>query len=275
MTERVEDGPDVERHALRRALAWSLAGHAMLLGLLVLHPAFLRTPHELPGVVMVDLVAAPPGPAPRPAPAKPAPKAAPPPPAAPKPVPPPPPPPPQPKEVVLPKEPVKLPEKPPPPKPRPEKPAPRPEPAKPKSAGDLNDVLAELRKEAGETRPQPVPTAAAAPPAAPTSVPEATGAGGGSVRVPPEVLAWMKEARIHVRKNWVVPPGLRSEPLETDVRVTLDAAGNVIGDPVVTRKSGNPWYDDSVLRAIKKASPLPAPPEAGDWPFVFQPEESS
>jgi TonB family protein len=279
LAELVEDGPGVERRAFRRALTWSLAGHAGLLGLLVLHPSFLPTPHELPGVVMVDLVAAPPGPAPRPAPkpapAKPAPKPAPAKPAElPKPVPPPPPPPPRPKEVVLPKEPVKPPEKPPPPKPQ-EKPPPRPEPAKPKSAGDLDQVLAELRHEAGETAPKPVETATAAPPAAQNSAPEASGAGGGSVRVPPEVLAWMKEARIQVRKNWVVPPALRSEPLETDVRVTLDAAGNVIGDPVITRRSGNPWYDDSVVRAIKKASPLPAPPEAGDWPFVFQPEESS
>lgn len=278
MAELAEYGPDVERRAFRRAVFISLVGHGMLLGLLVLHPSFLRTPHELPGVVMVDLVAAPPGPAPlpapKPAPPPPAPKVTPPPAEAPKPVPPPPPPPPTPKEVVLPKEPVKPPEKPPPPKPKPEKPAPRPEPVKPKSAGDLNDVLKELRQEAGETRPEPVQTAAA-PPAARNVAPDATGGGGGSVRVSPEVLAWMKEARIHVRKNWVVAPALRSEPLETDVRVTLDAGGNVIGEPVITRRSGNPWYDDSVVRAIKKASPLPAPPEAGDWPFVFQPEESS
>ena len=39
------------------------------------------------------------------------------------------------------------------------------------------------------------------------------------------------------------------------------------------RRSGNPWYDESVVRAIQKASPLPPPPEAGEWPFVFKPED--
>lgn len=37
---------------------------------------------------------------------------------------------------------------------------------------------------------------------------------------------------------------------------------------------GNPWYDENVVRAIQKASPLPAPPEAGEWAFVFVPEDS-
>jgi drug/metabolite transporter (DMT)-like permease len=47
------------------------------------------------------------------------------------------------------------------------------------------------------------------------------------------------------------------------------AAGALRGKPRVTRRSGNPWYDDNVISSIKKASPLPAPPEAGTWTFVF------
>jgi colicin import membrane protein len=68
----------------------------------------------------------------------------------------------------------------------------------------------------------------------------------------------------------VLPPGFRTQPLSTEIRVQLSAGGEVLGTRVV-RRSGNPWYDESVERAIKKASPLPRPPEADEWIFVFRP----
>ncbi len=71
----------------------------------------------------------------------------------------------------------------------------------------------------------------------------------------------------------MLPAGLRREPLETQIDVELDAQGNVLSAPKVTRRSGNPWYDESVVRAVQKASPLPPPPEPGTWPFVFRPED--
>ncbi len=88
----------------------------------------------------------------------------------------------------------------------------------------------------------------------------------------PEVAAWLRGARIHVRRAWVLAPGFRMQALETHIRVDLDAQGRVRGEPEVTRSSGYPWYDDSVVRAVQKASPLPVPPEAGEWPFVFRPD---
>ena len=88
-----------------------------------------------------------------------------------------------------------------------------------------------------------------------------------------EVAAWLRAARLAVRQAWVLPAGFRREPLETQVEVELDAQGKVLSEPRVVRRSGNPWYDESVVRAIQKASPLPAPPEAGTWPFVFKPED--
>jgi TonB family protein len=84
----------------------------------------------------------------------------------------------------------------------------------------------------------------------------------------------MRRAKIHVKRAWVVPPGFRNEPLMTHVAVKLDGQGNVVGTPEITRRSGNPWYDEGVVRGIQKASPLPPPPEAGDWDFVFVPEDA-
>jgi outer membrane biosynthesis protein TonB len=200
------------------------------------------------GVIAVDLVA-------MPAPAAPAQ-------AAPAPRPPAPPPPPEPKQVVLPKEPAPL-----PPKPAAEakpKPKPEPKPAESAKEKDYADVLSELRDEVGDVAPAPAPA-----PAQTAAIGSPTGQ-----PVPPEFLAWERRARIHIRQNWVVPPSFRNQPLRTSIVVELDAGGGVVGEPRIVKRSGNPWYDDGVVRSIQKASPLPAPPEAGEWSFVFVADES-
>jgi TonB family protein len=232
----------VRRGELRRALVVSAVAHVALLLALIIVPE--TRPLLLPGVIAVDLVAAPsrraaPAPAPKPTPlpaAKPVPR------------------PPVSKKVVLPAEPTQ-----PRPRPRDVEPEPQPEPVE----EAYEDVLAGLRAEMGEKAPEPV-------------VPEAAGerGGGGLVTVSPEVLAWVRRAKIHVRSVWVVPPGFRTQPLQTSVLIDLDAGGRVLGKPRIIQRSGNYHYDDGVVRAIRKASPLPAPPEAGEWTFVFVPEDS-
>jgi TonB family protein len=266
------DAEALGRSAFRRFVVASAIAHLLLLALLVWTPRS-SSQATLPGVVTVDLVAMaapaaaakPAAPAPvRPAPPPPAPEQPKPAPEAPKPVPIPPK-----AEVVLPKNPQREPEKPKPkaapePKPEPEPPKPvarpKPEPAKP----DYDDVLASLRAERGETRPERVDRSA---PTAPAS--------GSPQAAPltPEVAGWLRAARMAVRQAWVLPAGFRKEPLETHVTVDLDAQGRVLSEPRVTQRSGNPWYDESVVRAIQKASPLPAPPEPGAWSFVFRPED--
>lgn len=217
----------------------------------------------------------------------------------PKPEPPKPEPPKPPKnETVIPKTPQRDPEKPkakPEPKPEPEPkprtepklppnevakaetPKPPPTPPKSKPQESYDDVLAGLRAERGEDRPDPVErptrTASAAKPGAGGTAATPAARASGTAAVTPEVASWLRAARLHVRQAWVLPAGLRREPLETQIEVELDAQGNVISEPKVTRRSGNPWYDESVVRAVQKASPLPPPPEPGRWPFVFRPEE--
>jgi len=228
----------IRRRELRRALAISASLHVALLVALVVVPE--NRPLKLPSVITVDLVAAPSRRAPkavRPA-AKPVPR------------------PPVPQKVVLPQEPTL-------PKPQPRRAAPEPVPEPVEE--NYEDVLAGLRSEMGETAPEPVPTAPA--PAAPAG-------GGGLVAVSPEVAAWVRRTKIHVRNVWVLPPGFRTQLLHTHVLVELDGDGRVLGSPKVTQRSGNPFYDDGVVRAIGKASPLPPPPMAGKWTFVFAPEDS-
>lgn len=273
-----------DRRRFRAMVAGSAVAHALLLLFVMLGPSWSPPPPGIPGVVVVDLVTMAPGLTPA-APAAPktvTPRPAPPAPAAkPEPIPKPepiakpepvaPPPPPVVEKKVLPKEAMA--------KPKPEaKPADKPPVAAtpPKPAAkpapkqvDYDDLMKELRAETGDARPEAVQQAASGAAAAPSTLP--SGGLGGTVKVSPEVMAWIRDTRIHVRKNWVKAPGF--ERLQTQLLVSLDAAGNVIGEPRVVQRSGNPYYDDSVVRAIQKASPLPKPPRAGEWPFTFSSEE--
>jgi outer membrane biosynthesis protein TonB len=253
------DLDDERRRSFRRFFVLSALLHAGFAALLAFSPGLPAMEAPM-GVISVDLVAAPTAaaPAPRPKPrAAPAPVPAPPQ-AAPKPKPP------VPEKRVLPQESTA-----PKPTPRPRREELTPEQvARPEAPQqDYSDVLEQLRAEAGEE---------AAPEAEPQQVAAVAPAGGGGTGRPvsPEVADWMRRARIHVRRSWVVPPGFRQQSLATVVDVELDAGGNLLGEPEIVKRSGNPWYDDGVLRSIRKASPLPAPPEAGVWNFVFVSDES-
>ena len=230
---------DLRRQELRRLIAISMAAHLVVVAFFGFSPeSKISVPR---GVISVELVRAP-------AAARPTTSA----PVA-KPVPP------KPKKVVLPAEPTT-------PKIKPK--VVKPEVVeKPAPAKEYEDVLAQLRAESGEDAP-PTEIAEAAPavigsPGSPTGV-----------AISPEVAAWLKSAKIHVRKAWILPPGFRTQALEAHVEVNLDASGGVRGTPRLSRRSGNPWYDEGVIRAIQMSSPLPPPPEAGKWNFVFLPEDS-
>jgi TonB family protein len=243
----LDQGSRQERD-FRRMVVLSMLAHVGALGLAVSVP--VPRSLEPPGVIAVELVASPARPALRPAaaPAR----------ALPRPAPP------KPKQVVLPKE-SRQPE----PRPAPRRPEPRREVVleqKPREEKSLEDLLSEFREESNEKAP-PAPETVAAVPEAPP------GAGVGR-RVPPEVLEWVRRTKRHVRDAWVVPPGFRTQALETHVVVRIDRSGTVMGTPRIVRPSGNPWYDEGVVRGIEKASPLPPPPEAGEWDFVFVPEDS-
>lgn len=255
---------DPRRREFRRMVGFSLAMHTLLVLLFAWSPSSQVVVPR--GVISVDLVGiqAPRAPAPKPPAATP--KAAPPEPAKPLP-----PKAPVPEKIVLPRE-ATLPK--PKPKPAPKAPPVRreltPEDLEKSAERDYTDVMAELRSEMGDDLP-PVEEIEAAPAGAvaPAGVPSGT-----ATPIPPEEAAWIRAAKIHVRQAWALTAGFRTQALETHVMVELDVAGNVIGDPEIVRRSGNPWYDDSVVRALSKASPLPPPPAPGEWAFVFVPEDS-
>ncbi len=233
----------MQRRDFRRFVAISTLLH-LGVALLLLAAPLMPVAMPVPGVISVNLVAAPSTPRAAPVAPRPRPRAK----------------PPAPAPVILPEKPMADPE----PRATAQKPPP-PELEAPVER-EYTDVLADLRAELGEEQPaeteEPVQTAALG-----------TGGSGPPRPVSPEVAAWLRQARIHVRKTWVVPPGFRTQSLQAVIEVELDATGAVLGAPRVVRRSGNPWYDDGVVRSIRKASPLPAPPQAGAWTFVMLSDE--
>jgi colicin import membrane protein len=103
-----------------------------------------------------------------------------------------------------------------------------------------------------------------APPAARSGGRGPGGGGGaqGTVRLSPELLDYFRRLEEKVRSSWVLPGALvrDASKLVVELRIVIEKDGRVSQDRI-ERGSGNPYFDDSVQRAIRKASPLPVPPE--------------
>ncbi len=69
--------------------------------------------------------------------------------------------------------------------------------------------------------------------------------------------------REHIETNWVRPPGLKTDGMGAIIEVTVDIDGNVINQRVI-ESSGQAFYDDSLLRAVRKSIPLPIPRDKFD-----------
>jgi colicin import membrane protein len=94
------------------------------------------------------------------------------------------------------------------------------------------------------------------------SAPAGLAGAAGTARVPPEHLAYFRQLDEKVRSNWNVPALAvgEKEKLMVQIRIVIEIDGRV-SQVRMEKTSGNPYFDDSVLRAIRKASPLPVPPE--------------
>jgi TonB family protein len=83
------------------------------------------------------------------------------------------------------------------------------------------------------------------------------GRGGGIVKAF-EFLIYRNQMLRFIRDRWTWV-GKRAD-LEVTVRFGIQENGQIVGLKVI-RRSGDPSYDESVIRAVTKASPLPPPPE--------------
>jgi colicin import membrane protein len=103
-----------------------------------------------------------------------------------------------------------------------------------------------------------------APPPVRAGVRGAAGGGGaqGTVRLSPELRDYFRRLEESVRSSWILPGALVRDAAKfvVELRIVIEKDGRV-SEERIERGSGNPYFDDSVRRAIRKASPLPVPPE--------------
>ena len=143
---------------------------------------------------------------------------------------------------------------------------PQPRPEQPTEELELDDALDRLRGELGETAE---PTVHELLEAANQSGPRASDATGS--QSDGEVDEWRGAVQRHVRKRWITPPEFLNRGLKTLLAVMLTSDGTVL-NVRIERSSGDPFADDNAVRALRKASPLPPPPEPGENLFSFVPE---
>lgn len=86
---------------------------------------------------------------------------------------------------------------------------------------------------------------------------------------------WIDKIRDKIRGKIVLPPNIQGNP-EALVLVTLLPSGDVLEAKLVI-SSGHTAYDDAVVRAILKSSPLPKPDTAAlferDLKLTFHPQD--
>lgn len=100
------------------------------------------------------------------------------------------------------------------------------------------------------------------------------GRGGGVVKGM-EFIIYQNRMFSSIKENWAWV-GQRSN-LRVVVHFSIKENGEITGLKIV-QPSGDPSYDESVLRAVKKSSPLPPPPESfrkdfADVEIAFRPKD--
>jgi colicin import membrane protein len=85
------------------------------------------------------------------------------------------------------------------------------------------------------------------------------GRGGGTAVKSVEFLIYQTKIVSTIKENWAWPGQKGS--LKALVRFSIKDNGEIIGTKIA-EPSGDPAFDESILRALRKSSPLPAPPES-------------
>jgi colicin import membrane protein len=106
------------------------------------------------------------------------------------------------------------------------------------------------------------------------AAPGVGGTGGGIVRSA-ESLRYENDMKARIKNSWTWP-GKRND-LTVTVRFSIRDNGEIAGLKI-TRSSGDHSYDESVMRALRGANPLPALPEKlrdelKDWELDFNSKE--
>lgn len=84
-------------------------------------------------------------------------------------------------------------------------------------------------------------------------------------RTAQDVSIWGTQLVAAIQRVWTYPPGTADQGLNCVINMQLSATGEVLAARI-QKSSGNGLFDDSVVRAVYKASPMPLPRD----PRAFQ-----
>jgi colicin import membrane protein len=127
----------------------------------------------------------------------------------------------------------------------------------------LEKAMEEIRKRAAAAGPTPKPQTKAGSDA--KAMPEAkagpaSSLPAGDADMNAKVNAYSAMIWSRIKRGWAFPQGiLPGDALETVIDVTILRSGAVT-EVNIKKRSGNRFFDDSALKAIRKASPFPPLP---------------
>jgi colicin import membrane protein len=92
-------------------------------------------------------------------------------------------------------------------------------------------------------------------------------------------MSYYKTIQSAIRRHYVLPPSLKANELQATLILVVRRDGKIM-DVRIDKQSGNPLFDDSVMRAVRRADPLPPFPEVYNPPqeelaLRFRPEDFS
>lgn len=158
-------------------------------------------------------------------------------------------------------------------KPKPKKPSPAVKIGKPKVAprtpkvkapdqAKITEALAKIDTQLEERERQlKEPSPPTAPAGTTTGGPGGVGSPAGKINArDPGYARYQSAVRSKIIRNWVrTHAGGETQKLRASIRVRINASGTVISKSF-SKRSGDPSFDNSALRAVERASPFPPPP---------------
>src|SRR5690606_31360170 len=101
-----------------------------------------------------------------------------------------------------------------------------------------------------------------------TSVVEFGSGEGGAQAGALAMQIYIGQVQSAIHRHWVVPGELARLKIVVQLGLKVGADGRLI-DVWVDEKSGNGIFDESAMRAVRAASPLPVPPQTKNGYFEF------
>ncbi|HLG18949.1 MAG TPA: cell envelope integrity protein TolA [Bdellovibrionota bacterium] len=126
----------------------------------------------------------------------------------------------------------------------------------------MEEALASVRREP-ETRPGPrADNFPSAGKGAAEGLPAGPGGVGGILGGNPIFGGYKRQVQQAITNNfvWIQRRDDARNRLRAEISFRIDAGGNIL-ESAVSTTSGNPAFDSAALRAIRKSSPLPLPPQ--------------